>query len=166
MKIEFRLNAKDYQEANKAHLKHQKLNYYLMWLISCLGVILGIFYLVMSNITQGILFIFLGIILNPELNLIQQFIIKRAWNNQSIVLREVMEIEATPEYFWIKGATFETKLQWEVFTQFIETSNLFVIYEGKVLIRMIPKRAFADNEQVQQFRMILQSKIMGHNYSG
>lgn len=50
----------------------------------------------------------------------------------------------------------ETK--WPAFTKYRETENLFILYEGARLLRVFPKRAFA-NQQLGEFRKFLASKV-------
>ena len=163
MKIEFRLNFRDYQEAYKAYGRQQKIRYYFYWLVVALLLISSILQFLLGDIVGGILSLILAIILIPGCNWLNDFSIKTAWNNQSDTLKQPMTIEATGDSLSIEGESFESILQWKIFNKFIETNNLFVIYEEKFLFRIIPKRAFANNEELAGFRTILQENINENN---
>lgn len=164
MKIEYRLNLKDYQEANKFHLRNQKLNYWFLWIISILFFLSSILYFVfVLDIYSALLWLFVGIALNPELDLLRNFFIRLAWKNQSNTAREPVEIEITEEGIAKEASSYSSLVRWQAFSKFIETPNLFIVYEGKCLLHIIPKRSFSSNEQIQEFLAILNKKLGSTN---
>lgn len=54
-------------------------------------------------------------------------------------------------------STIETK--WNSFEKFRETPNLFVIHQTKDVAGIVPKRAFASQEEMAQFRNLIASKV-------
>ncbi|MEM9543927.1 MAG: YcxB family protein [Cyanobacteria bacterium P01_E01_bin.42] len=159
MKIEFRLNFRDYQEANKAHVRQHKIIYFAFWsfiivlLLSATGKFLR------GDLIGGILTLLLAITLNPLSTLLETFWLKRSWNNQNKALHQPMTIEATGESFSLEGEGFDATIRCNLFKKFIETNNLFIIYEGDNAFRIIPKRAFTNNEELAEFRIILHENI-------
>ena len=68
-------------------------------------------------------------------------------------------------HLFVDGETLRTESElerretkWAAFTKDRETENLFVLYEGAKLLRILPKRAFA-NQQLSEFRDLLCSKL-------
>lgn len=55
------------------------------------------------------------------------------------------------------SSTVEAK--WSSFLRFQETKNLFLTYQSKDVVGIVPKRAFRDPEAVAQFRNLLTSKL-------
>jgi YcxB-like protein len=164
MKIEYRLNLKDYQEANKFHSRTQKFNYWLLWIISVLLIFSSILHIVfLPNIYSIFLGLFLGIILNPEFALLRNFFIRLAWKNQSNAVREPVAIEITEEGIAKEASSYSSLVRWPVFSKFLETPNLFIVYEGKCLMHIIPKRSFSGNEQIQEFKAVLNEKLERKN---
>ena len=48
---------------------------------------------------------------------------------------------------------------WTSFDRFTETRNLFLIYQTRDIARLVPKRAFASEEDLARFRALLSSKV-------
>jgi YcxB-like protein len=55
------------------------------------------------------------------------------------------------------SGTIEAK--WSSFEKFKETKNLFLTYQTKDVIGMVPKRAFSNLDDIEQFRNLLASKL-------
>jgi hypothetical protein len=160
MKIEYRLSLKDYQEANKFHLKNRKFQYLMLWVLSCLLIVFGVVYAILtSDIYNGLFGIAIAIIVHPEINFINQFFMRFAWKNQSNAAREPVEIEVLEEGISKKAENYQSFVRWPIFSKFIETPNLFILCEGKSLMHIIPKRAFESNEQIQAFKTRLNEKM-------
>jgi hypothetical protein len=168
MQLEYRLSLKDYQEANQAHYKAMRFWYFLNWGLSLFLILLALVYIVIRfrlesgfvwDLIEACFLLFLGIFLNPDLNLpFQRYFIALSWKNHPS-LRETMNLEFTQEWMNLKGESFESKLRWKIFVKFLETKNLFLLYHSKIVFNMIPKRAFNSDEEIQQFREMLSTKI-------
>jgi hypothetical protein len=48
---------------------------------------------------------------------------------------------------------------WNMYEKFRETQKLFLLYQGADLIGIVPKRAFANPADLQQFRALITSNI-------
>lgn len=57
------------------------------------------------------------------------------------------------------SGTIEAK--WGSFERFKETKNLFLTYQSKDVVGIVPKRAFPNIEAISEFRNLLTSKIRG-----
>ena len=159
MKIEIRLNIKDYQEAFKANFKQQKFRYYLRWIVTIMWLLLAFINFINNDIGESIFVLLFIIVYNIIVSLLQQNLIKRYWNNQSLILRQSVKIEFTPKLFKLKAEGCELFMEWKYFSHFLETKNLFILYEGKYLFKIIPKRAFSSDEDLQNFRILLKRNI-------
>ena len=51
------------------------------------------------------------------------------------------------------------EVKWSSFQGFKETKNLFLTYQDKEVVGIVPKRAFQTDEAVEQFRILLASKL-------
>jgi hypothetical protein len=79
----------------------------------------------------------------------------------------VQEPKFKDEYrldFSEEGASFQTehlnsKLDWSYYNKFLETDKFYLLFYGKAMFSIIPKRAFTSDEQQNQFRCILNKKI-------
>lgn len=163
MQLEYRLSLKDYQEANQAHLKLQRWVYYFFWFF----ILLGLLSLIISFVSGGqldvfvivYLLVFPVIFLNPYFsNPIKTYFINRAWKGLPN-LHHPISFEANAEILQIKTINSESSIQWQLYTKAVETKNLFMLYQGKRLFYILPKRAFSSNEQVEEFRELVRTKI-------
>jgi len=163
MQLEYRLSLKDYQEANQAHLKLQRWIYFFFWFF-----ILGsLFFLVtplLINRTPDLFgfvwFLSSAILLfNPYFsNPIKNYFLNRHWKNLSN-WHHPITIDVDEEKIKSKTVDCESSVQWRLFIKAIETKNLFMLYPAKACFNMIPKRAFSSDQQMDEFRELLRTKI-------
>jgi hypothetical protein len=55
--------------------------------------------------------------------------------------------------------TGNVEAKWSSFEKFKETKNLFLTYQSRDVVGIVPKRAFPNSEAVAQFRNLLASKL-------
>lgn len=56
-------------------------------------------------------------------------------------------------------STGNIEAKWSSFIKFKETTNLFLTYQSKDVVGMVPKRAFSNLDDIGQFRNFLASKL-------
>ena len=162
MRLEYRLSAKDYQEAYTANYKSQRVSYLFLWSLSVLVIGLGLLYLFAP--TQGSFFVrMLGLIfmgcgacLVPDLY--YRFFMLSGWKNNP-GWREPIELQISEEGIMYVSPSIQANIKWPVYSHFIETPNLFLIYPVQQLYGVLPKRAFRTREQARDFRRLLKVKI-------
>lgn len=71
---------------------------------------------------------------------------------------ETVHVWADGEGIRMESDLGRRETKWPAFTRYSETDNLFILYEGARLIRVLPKRAFV-TEHVSAFRELLASKV-------
>jgi hypothetical protein len=87
-------------------------------------------------------------------------VVRRAWESQPhLALPRAMKISDA-------GLSFEDEMQsvsyrWPAFMKTLETANLFLLYISKISFEIVPKRNFADQQQVDQFRQVLKAMTGG-----
>ncbi|NET04958.1 MAG: YcxB family protein [Merismopedia sp. SIO2A8] len=54
----------------------------------------------------------------------------------------------------------QSTVNWQVYTKFVETKNLFIIYSSKLTFNIVPKRAFVSREDLAQFRELLLAQVV------
>lgn len=163
MKLEYRLSLKDYQEAIHEHIKSRRFSYFFLWLLSILLIVEALYGLIFLGGTAAnqifVLFsLFMGAGINPEFNIFQKYTSYRLWKAQHN-LHNSRETDVSEEGIKLKGEGFEANLEWKIYTHFIETKRLFILYQSKLCFNMFPKRAFSNEQQVEEFRELLQRKI-------
>lgn len=140
MNIEYRLTIKDHLEANHAHFKSQTSLYYTIWGISLFCIIVGFLCLISGFILTpaelmkksfflvlGSILVTLGVFSNPSFNPLRRSEIIRACESQPSI-RESRTLEVTEEKLTIKSPSFHSTIDWQSYSHFIETKNLFILY--------------------------------------
>lgn len=83
---------------------------------------------------------------------------KQAWEKQPYLqLRRTFEF--TEDRVIMDDVQSRSEMRWTVFSKFVESRNLFLLYHGPYVFNMIPKRAFSGPAEVEAFRRLLQQKI-------
>jgi hypothetical protein len=163
MQLAYRLSLKDFQEANQAHFKSQFWVYWAFWIFLLLGILSLILYFLGGQQLDFFLivcpFFFPIICFNPySSNPLKNYIIKLDWKGLHN-LHHPMTVEVNEETIKMKNPVFNSSVKWQLYIKAVETKNLFMIYQTKRLFDMIPKRAFSSNEQVEEFRELVRTKI-------
>jgi hypothetical protein len=114
----------------------------------------GGFLLYMTSYAWGIIFLFVGILelfnLLPAAA-IRAFIEFRA----NPKFREEYQLTIADERLLFRTATIDSTLKWTHYTDYYETSKAFILVYGKRMYTVIPKRALANNDQLEYLRSLL-----------
>ncbi len=78
-------------------------------------------------------------------------------NQQSIAERYDAIIDDSGIY--IKSPTLEAKRSWAGYQRAMETDQAFLLILCRGVFSIYPKRAFRDNDQMSDFRVLLNEKI-------
>ncbi|MFB2894611.1 YcxB family protein [Aerosakkonemataceae cyanobacterium BLCC-F50] len=155
MKLEYQLTFNDYLEANQNHSKWRKI---LMWIIAIFFFILGLLSIIIIPAEpSSYIFLVLGICYIPLVKLIERYNLARIWKSQPSI-REPITLEANEEGITLKSTLFESNIKWQVYTKFVETNKLLMLYQSNQSFNLLPKRAFSTNEQLNEFRELLRIK--------
>lgn len=160
--LEYRLTNQDYQEAYKANYQSQRIGYWLLWLVAGLLVLVGCLYVVAPrgdrpiSLLLGTLSIIGGIALIPEVY--HRLFFSGLWRSHP-VLREPIFLEITEDWLVYHSDSIQAQIKWHVYTHFLETPNLFLIYPNPHLYGVLPKRALGHPDQISEFRQFLRQKV-------
>ena len=165
MNFEYRLTNQDYQEAYTANYRSQRIGYWLLWLVAGLLLLVGCLYVVAprgdapTSLLLGLVSIGSGICLIPEVY--HRLFFAGLWRSHPVA-REPVLIEITEECLVYHSDSVRAQIKWHVYTHFVETPNLFLIYPNHHLYGVLPKRALGDPTQISEFRQFLQQKVRSH----
>ena len=73
-------------------------------------------------------------------------------------LQQHFEAVVSDEGLDISSPTASTNHTWAAFTRYVESRNLFLLYQAPQVFNVLPKRAFAEGE-AEAFRGLLQEKL-------
>ncbi|HVX87209.1 MAG TPA: YcxB family protein [Phycisphaerae bacterium] len=68
-------------------------------------------------------------------------------------------LRATDDFIAITSPTAENRYTWPHFAHFFETPRLFILFNSSKAAHLLPKRAFPDDDALNQFRALAQSRI-------
>lgn len=68
-------------------------------------------------------------------------------------------IEIDEDKLKIQTINCESSIRWQLYIKAIETKNIFMLYQAKALFNIIPKRAFNSDEELDEFRELVRTKI-------
>ena len=87
------------------------------------------------------------------------YIIHRRIYHRNPQLFEIRKVTFTDDGVKSEKATGNIEAKWSSFEKFKETKNLFLTYQSKDVVGMVPKRAFSSSDEIAQFRNLLASKL-------
>ena len=165
MHLRFEYTFKDYLEANRRHsISTRIMN--IVWFIVAPFMILGFILLAIGELKQ--------IPNNPSSTVIAYlpvlafFFLMSPWGFRLITyirwkgqptLQGLMIYEITEDEVTVITKNSKSEIGWETFTKFKESKNLFMLYSGRQLFHLIPKRAFRDESEETAFRKLAQEKV-------
>ncbi len=156
MDVQYQCSLKDYVEAQNAVLK-ASAGYYILVLGGGVSLAFGLFLEYRSGFARAIPALFLALFWlgYPTILLPAKF--KREFKkNPNFPRACLLHVDDDSLRTSSDVSTSETK--WVAFTKFRETPNVFLIYFGRNIFRVIPKRAFAA-PQLEEFRELLRRKL-------
>jgi YcxB-like protein len=99
----------------------------------------------------------------PRFSPTKRWAISRAWKRTVQMQRPInLSITETGIDFQIQG--LQDFRQWQHYTGFRETKEMFLLYYSESLYHILPKRVFSSSEQMGQFRDLLnENNVVGKN---
>jgi hypothetical protein len=85
------------------------------------------------------------------------WLIRRAFRRDNR-LQQPFETVVSDSGIDVSSASSSSQHTWSAFTRFVETKNLFLVYQAENLVNIIPKRAFLAGEE-ESFRALLSSRL-------
>lgn len=73
--------------------------------------------------------------------------------------REEYQLTLTPESLHFRTPTIDSTLKWTMYTNFLETSRVFLLEYGKHMYTVIPKSALDNDSKINEIRELLSSMI-------
>lgn len=162
MRLEYQLNIKDFREANRTQLKGLYIWIIVIFAVSLIkDPFISILFLGLTDAALLALLVNLMIFIALLLMLywVIRFSVTHTWKSLPS-LRDSMLVEVNEDEWFFHTLKIESRANWQTFTRFRETNNLFMLYQSKVCTNLVPKRAFETEEQMNEFRALLQRKIV------
>jgi hypothetical protein len=174
MQLAFSYSFDDYREANRAVFRSQRRAWYrwLGWtLLFTFAALLGLVLITVTIANRAT-----GQSVWPELKrnaivlaaavwLLYSALsarsrhIRRGWRAQpALQLGQRLEISDTS--LVTDDSQTRVEFKWNAFVRFVESRNVFVLMPTEMSLVIIPKRAFPNAEAVQDFRRLLETRVL------
>jgi len=138
-------------EANESKTANRAIG---MALLLCGG-----FLLYTTSYVWGMLFLLVGTL--ELFNLLPASVIRAVIEYRSNPkFREEYQLTLTDDHLRFRTATIDSALKWTHYSHYFETPKAFMLVYGKRMYTVIPKRALANAEQVEQLRSLL-GRVLG-----
>jgi hypothetical protein len=126
-------------------------------LIGISGILLGIFgYHFFGHTWIVVIAVFVTLTVTQ---LFMPYIVHRRIYYRNPRLFEMRTVTFSDEGLRSEKDSGSVEAKWSSFEKFKETKNLFLTYQTKDVVGIVPKRAFLNPEAVAQFRNLLASKL-------
>lgn len=126
-------------------------------LLGIFGICLGIFGYYLSGGTWILVIVMFAVFTLVQIFL--PYILHHKIYYRNPILFEMRTVTFDDEGVTSEKASGRVEAKWSSFVNFKETTNLFLTYQGKDVVGIVPKRAFPNPETLAQFRNLLASKL-------
>lgn len=159
MKLEYRLTLNDYLEAAQVTYNSWRFFKFALWGSSIFIVISAIFEIIRRPYhLPNYLYLIIGICGIPCIQFSMRRGVIDTWKNPSNMMQEPITMDITEEMLGVKTSSVQAQIKWQIYTHFVETPNLFIVYLSSRVYYIFPKRAFSSEEQLS-FRELLIRKV-------
>lgn len=158
MHLQFQYTFNDYVEANRRHTWFSRVGT-IAWIIVAALLVAGFILMAIDKTNH-----FSSKSVVSYLPLLVFFVLTSPWGMRLLVyvrwkhqpaLHAVISYEITDGSVVVTTDTSRS----ETFTRFRESKNLFILYTGRYLFYMIPKRAFAGETELAEVRELAQNRV-------
>lgn len=88
----------------------------------------------------------------------------RLWFKREPKFRDEYCLTFTPDHIHFQTASIDSTLDWSYYGRVLEGKTIFLLFYGKGLYSVIPKRCFGSESDLEAFRTLLKEKIPEYKY--
>lgn len=157
MQLKYEIALPEFMEM--AWLRHRSS---IRWIIGiCVGVIgllMGAAFYVYTDHVVGMILIAFSIFLLLMQFVVPSLVFRRTYR-RNLRMFGMRTINISDGGIIADHQLGHSESAWNMYEKFRETQKLFLLYQSTDLIGILPKRAFANPADLQQFRTLIASKI-------
>jgi len=159
IKIKYTANLQEQIKARKLYYKHSFWSYFDK-IIALLSIGFGCFLIALWGFSWWlIIFFIIGVFEFFNVLSLDSFIVKFQFKRLPVKFKEEQLVEFNEDVIIYKTAQIDSKLNWSLYYKVIETDEFFMLVYGKNMYSVIPKRAFKNDKEIDQFKQLINSKI-------
>lgn len=156
--LQFRYSETEYVEAAKFYI-HKRFHTKFSMAVALIVFSIGLAWRASGgDVVFGAVFIVLGAILFL-LNCYTYFTLPQRWYKVNPLLREEYYLQFSDEGIVFRTKDAESTLKWGFYKDVWETDQFYFLLYGKDAFSLIPKRAFAEQEQERAFKRMLHKHV-------
>jgi hypothetical protein len=157
--LRFKLAPRDLAEAQLAHLRSSRL-FLFMFAVGVVNLAIAALAAVRSPGEPAgyVLPAVAGLFFTTGLPLVAWASAPAAFRRQP-ALGDDVQLTITDVGLAVRGAAAEGEERWRLYTSYLETRHLFLLYHGPRTFRLVPKRAFASDDDADEFRDMVVEKV-------
>jgi len=156
MDVRYTCNLDDYREAQYAQLR-RSASYYIMLVGGGLCLLFGAVLALTRTFASAAPILLLALFWLGWVLAYLPLKLKRDFHGHPNFAKDC-HVHADDEGLRSESELSSGETKWAAFTKFRETSNLFMLYFGGRMFKVVPKRAFSPSE-LEQFRALLRRKL-------
>lgn len=107
---------------------------------------------------RAVIGLVIGLLIVFGLPLIRRFSWKRKWEREPLY-RSEHEVSYSEEGIRYLMGHVESNLDWKYYQRMLESPEGFLLIYGDETFNLLPKRAFANDEMINQFRKLAGAKL-------
>ena len=154
--IKYNISLQEFMEAYESHWKAHKMGTKSNVITSLVGMIIGVCFL-FNYFTLGVIIAISSLILLTT-TLLRNFLYKRSYENSPKYSQEC-NATFTGEIIYVENAAGKSELKWNIYKSYLESTRYILIYMGKNSFSIIPKSAFKSEEEIDNFKSMLNKNI-------
>jgi YcxB-like protein len=155
VEIRYQCSQADYLESQLAHVK-RTVGYYVLLVLGVLSVLIGSYVAYARDFFGGLILQIVGIFWLSFIPIRRMWLKRDFRKHPNFAAPQVVVLGE--EGLRASCEIGEGTSKWAAYTKFRETPNLFMLYMGARLFRVIPKRAFSP-PQLEEARALFCSKL-------
>jgi len=156
--LQFQLTPQDYVRANWVSYRSARLMW-VIWIFLGPFMLLAGIYRYFDEVGHPLTFpLFLGWIFMIIFPLTLIISPRTAFKKQPS-LAAPQTFTASSDGIIVKSPLFSGNDAWSMYVSFVESKDMFLLYLSPRMFRMIPKRAFQSDEQMQEFRRLVAQHV-------
>jgi hypothetical protein len=155
----YQLTLADYQEAWQPHFAKRRGRLPL-WIVAVFAFVMAVLMLARQDLFGPLFsgwisgfFTTMGTLLLSA-SYLQRRNVATIWTGNPFLARP-QTATATQDAFQLQTEYSHSHISWRGYTRWAETKNLFLLYLSEPTFHIVPKRAFANEEQLNDFRALL-----------
>ena len=123
-------------------------------IIGILILLFGFYLIYTGYLLLGILMVLIGVA--DMFNILPEHLLAPVMEwNRNPKFKEQHRLTFTQDELRFKTDTIDSTLKWDFYSKCVETPKAFILIYGKRMYSVIPKRAFTDSSQMQEFRNLI-----------